>query len=172
MAARAKRAEALRVTVGIAVLVLLADQLSKWLILAVVMQPPRVIAVLPVLNLKLGFNTGVSFGLFSETLAQWPGLLIGCSLLVALAMFTWAVLTPLMLERNALATIAGGAFGNVIDRWGQGAVTDFLDLHWQTWHWPTFNVADIAITVGCALLTLSTFTLSGQAKREPEIRNP
>ena len=51
--------------------------------------------------------------------------------------------------------MAGGAFGNAIDRWRQGAVTDFLDLHWRVWHWPTFNGADIALTLGVVLILLA-----------------
>ena len=56
------------------------------------------------------------------------------------------------LERAGFAFVTGGALGNIVDRLRQGAVTDFLDLYWRDWHWPTFNVADIAITVGAACI--------------------
>lgn len=151
------RRNAWAMTAGVALVAVLADQVSKWLILAVVMQPPRVIELVPVLNLKLGFNTGMSFGLFSNTFASRPMLLVGFSLLITLALLIWAARSPLPMERTGLAMIAGGALGNVIDRWRHGAVTDFLDAHWQGWHWPTFNIADVAISLGCIALILSTF---------------
>jgi signal peptidase II len=50
--------------------------------------------------------------------------------------------------------MAGGALGNIWDRWRHGAVTDFLDLHWAGWHWPTFNMADVAITCGVGMILL------------------
>jgi signal peptidase II len=55
-----------------------------------------------------------------------------------------------------LSLIAGGALGNALDRWRQGAVTDFIDLHWAGYHWPTFNGADIAISAGVSLILLAS----------------
>jgi signal peptidase II len=127
---------------------LVTDEASKWAILHLVMQPPRVIEILPVFNLTLGFNTGVSFGLFSDTLESWPGTLALAKLAIALGLMIWAIRSEALLERIGLSLIAGGALGNIIDRWRQGGVTDFLDVHWADWHFPTFNVADVAITFG------------------------
>ena len=59
--------------------------------------------------------------------------------------------------------MAGGAFGNALDRWRQGAVTDFLDLHWVDWHWPTFNGADIALSFGVALVLLAALPVKNRA---------
>lgn len=134
--------------VAIAALILALDQASKWLILAVIMDPPRTIPVAPFFNLRLGFNTGISFGMFGDTLERWPELLALFKLAVAGAFMAWASVTPDRLERLGLAMIAGGALGNALDRWRQGAVTDFLDVYWGDWHWPTFNGADIAISLG------------------------
>ncbi len=131
------------------------DQLSKWAMLTLVLNPPRIIPLLPFLNFRLGFNTGISFGMFSDLLASSPWLLIVFALAVAAVLLAWAIRAEHPMERSALALIAGGALGNVADRWRQGAVTDFLDLHWNDWHWPTFNIADVAIVVGCILLVLS-----------------
>ena len=136
----------------IAALAAAADQLSKWVILTQVMDPPRVIGVLPFFNLRLGFNYGVSFGIGRDWLEAWPGILALFKVVVAAALAIWAVRTPSRLERIGLSLIAGGAIGNALDRWRQGAVTDFLDLYWRDWHWPTFNGADIAITIGVALM--------------------
>lgn len=136
------------------------DQASKWLMLAVVLDPPRVIELAPFLNLRLGFNTGISFGLFRDTLERWPEALGLFKFLVGLGFIIWAALSRHRLERIGLALIAGGAFGNAIDRWRQGAVTDFIDLHWGGWHWPTFNGADIAITLGVVLMLLASLPLA------------
>ncbi|KAF0227401.1 MAG: signal peptidase [Beijerinckiaceae bacterium] len=135
----------------------LIDQISKWIILEQVMQPPRMINVTPFFNLTLNFNTGVSFGFFKETLADWPGVMTAAKGLIVVGLVVWAALTTNRIERIGLAMIAGGALGNAIDRWRQGAVTDFLDFHWANWHWPTFNMADVAIVVGAALMMLCAF---------------
>ncbi|KPH78390.1 hypothetical protein AE618_21375 [Bosea vaviloviae] len=140
---------------GWAVAAAALDQLSKWLILTYVMEPPRVIEIAPFLNLRLGFNYGVSFGIGRDTLEAWPGLLAAFKVAVALGLMVWAVRSPIRAERIGLALVAGGALGNAKDRWSQGAVTDFIDLHWGGWHWPTFNGADIAISAGVGLMLLA-----------------
>lgn len=132
------------------------DQLTKWLILTQVMVPPRVIELTPFLNLRLGFNYGVSFGLGGDWLDAWPGALAAFKLVVALGLLVWAVQSTSRLERVGLALIAGGALGNAQDRWRQGAVTDFIDLHWADWHWPTFNGADIFISLGVLLILMAS----------------
>ena len=131
------------------------DQASKWLMLEIVFNPPEPIALTPFLNLRLGFNTGVSFGLFRDTLEAWPGLLGLFKFGAGFGLLAWAMFAGHRLERIGLALMAGGAFGNAIDRWRQGAVTDFLDLHWGDWHWPTFNGADIVLTFGVVLMLLA-----------------
>jgi signal peptidase II len=64
-----------------------------------------------------------------------------------------------------LALIVGGALGNIVDRLRQGKVTDFLDLYWRDWHWPAFNVADVAITFGalCVLIAALPFRRKREA---------
>jgi len=139
------------------------DQASKWLMLEVVLNPPELIELTPFLNLRLGFNTGVSFGMFSDTFEAWPGLLGLFKLAAGFGLLAWATLAGHRLERIGLSLMAGGAFGNAIDRWRQGAVTDFLDLHWGDWHWPTFNGADIALTVGVVLMLLAALPATNRA---------
>lgn len=128
------------------------DLVTKWLILNVVMQPPRLIELTPFFNLTLGFNTGVSFGMFRDVFLDHPLLLAGFKAVIAAGLLVWAMRTDNSLETFALGLIAGGAVGNVLDRVRHGAVTDFLDFHVGGWHWYTFNMADVAITVGAALL--------------------
>ncbi len=144
--------------------VLALDQLAKWLILHVVMTPPRIIPVLPFFNLRLGFNTGISFSLFSENLAQAVWLVIVFKLAVVALLAWWASRVPRWHEGVALGLVIGGALGNVADRMRLGGVVDFLDLYYATWHWPTFNTADIAIVSGVGLMLVSGFLSPAQAK--------
>lgn len=147
------------------------DQASKWLMLEIVLNPPEPIALTPFLNLRLGFNTGVSFGLFRDTLEAWPGLLGLFKFAAGFGLLAWAAFAGHRLELIGLALMAGGAFGNALDRWRQGAVTDFLDLHWGDWHWPTFNGADIALTFGVVLMLLAALPMMNRtdAAKQPEI---
>ena len=146
-----------RVGLLIALLVLAADQVSKWWILAVVMQPPAVIEVTPFLNIVLAWNRGISFGLFNgggQGAATWP--FIAVSLAIAVFLVIWLARAERRWTAAALGLLIGGAVGNVIDRFRFGAVVDFLDLHVGVYHWPAFNLADSAIVIGATFLFLET----------------
>lgn len=136
---------------------LAVDFVTKWLILNVVMVPPRTIEVAPFFNLTLGFNTGVSFGMFRELFLDRPLMLAGIKMVIVAGLLLWAMRTPKPLETVGLGLIAGGAMGNIVDRMRQGAVTDFLDFHVGRWHWPAFNMADTMITIGVVLLIAGSF---------------
>ena len=136
---------------------LAVDLVTKWLILNVVMVPPRTIEIAPFFNLTLGFNTGVSFGMFREFFLDRPLMLAGIKMVIVAGLLLWAMRTPKPLEMVGLGLIAGGAMGNIVDRISQGAVTDFLDFHVGRWHWPAFNMADTMITIGVVLLIAGSF---------------
>lgn len=155
-----------RVAVVTAIVVLVIDQLTKWLILDLVMIPPRVISVLPFLNLRLGFNTGVSFSLFSESLAQAVWLVVLVKLGIVLLLLWWAARVLKWSEGMALGLVIGGALGNIIDRMRLGGVVDFLDLYYGEWRWPTFNMADVAITAGVGILLVSGFLVQRANPRQ------
>lgn len=131
---------------------LVLDQLTKWIMIALVMQPPRVIAAGPFLNLVLGFNPGISFGLFGDIIGSAPGTTSIIKFLIVAGLLVWAMRTTLISEAIGLALIAGGALGNILDRARQGAVTDFVDFHLADWHFPAFNVADVSITLGVVII--------------------
>jgi len=158
------RGALLALGLGIAVLTLFLDQASKWAILTQVMVPPRVIEVLPVFNLVLTFNQGVSFGLFSGEADWQPYLLSALALVISIGLFTWLARQPSVHLAVAVGLIAGGAIGNVIDRLRIAAVVDFLDFHWGDWHWPAFNLADSAITLGVVCILLVDILFDGGAK--------
>jgi signal peptidase II len=142
----------LKTTLGLAILVIGLDQLSKWLILAHVMTPPRLIEVTGFFNLKLTFNQGISFGLFSGESIWQPYVLSLVAVLISLGLVMWLTREPRRLFALAVGLIVGGALGNVVDRLYLGAVVDFLDFHLGGWHWPAFNLADSAISIGVALI--------------------
>ncbi len=138
-----------RKAVILAGLIIVADQFTKWLIMVEVMQPPRVIPVMPSLNIVMAWNTGVSFSMLSES---GPMLLAGLAILVSLGLFIWLMRLPDPLPAYGIGLVIGGAIGNVIDRFRFGAVFDFIDFYVGNWHWPAFNLADSAITIGVLLL--------------------
>ena len=132
------------------------DQLSKWWILSVVMQPPRRVPVTGFFDLVLVLNRGVSFGMLGGAPEWVAGALIVFAVLLAAALGIWMWRAQTMLLTLALGLVIGGAIGNVIDRIRFGAVVDFLDFYVGDYHWPAFNVADSAITVGVILLILDS----------------
>ncbi|HVB49101.1 MAG TPA: signal peptidase II [Burkholderiales bacterium] len=151
---------------ALAAAVVAADQLTKWLLQAA-LRPGERYPVTGFFNLVLVFNRGAAFSL----LARAPGW--QTPLFAAIAVAAIVVVSVLLLrtpERRlycaGLALILGGAIGNLIDRLHYGYVVDFLDLHALGWHWPAFNAADSAITVGAALLILDSFVHARRSSDE------
>jgi signal peptidase II len=146
----------LRPGLMLAAAIVVLDQASKWFILLAVMDPPRVIPLTPFFNLVLVRNRGISFGMFDGDSPINLWLLPVLALAIIVALGVWLARTDGGVVSAALGLIIGGAAGNVVDRLLHGAVVDFLDVHVAGWHWPAFNVADAAITVGAALLILDS----------------
>ena len=146
------------------VIVLAADQFSKWWMLDVFHLPERgTYALLPVLNLTMVWNQGVTFGLFHQDGAAGPWILAGVALAIVVALGVWLRRAETTLTAIALGAIAGGAIGNVLDRLRFGAVVDFLHAHVGTWSWYVFNVADAAIVCGVGALLLDGLVPSRKA---------
>lgn len=164
------RVESLRLGFGVAALVVALDQLSKWWIVEKVMRPegvlgtpfysPTRIEVLPVFDLVMAWNRGVSFGIGNNG-GEWNALILSAlAVAICVAMAVWLAKAETLLVRVALGGIIGGALGNVIDRARFGAVADFLDVHVAGYHWPAFNIADSAITVGAVFLVVDSLFAS------------
>ncbi len=132
--------------------VALFDQVTKWWIVERVMDPPRALEVTGFFNLMLIYNRGVSFGLLDSEAALVPWLLSGLAVAIVIGLVVWLRHIEGRWPGVAVGLIVGGAVGNVVDRPRLGAVIDFLDLHWAGFHWPAFNLADSAITLGVVLL--------------------
>ena len=137
---------------SIAMLVIALDQLVKWWVVVELMQPPRVIELTGFLNLVMAWNHGISFGLFSG--AAMPLILVGVAVAVVAALVVWLARAEHLGMVVSLGLVIGGALGNVVDRLRLGAVADFIDVHIGAWHWPAFNVADSAITIGVTLIVI------------------
>lgn len=138
------------------VLAFCADQFSKfWIDTAVV--TTHHIAVNDYFNLVKVWNTGVSFSMFNNHGDWGVYLLSGVSLVVSAFLLYWMYHEKDRLKIVSLGMIIGGALGNVADRIRFGAVMDFLDFHYETHHWPAFNLADTFICVGAFILILMEF---------------
>jgi signal peptidase II len=140
--------------IGAAVLV--ADLITKQVMLGWIFDPPRRVEVLPFLNFAPVWNPGISFGMLADAGGVMPMLLTGLAFAVA-AWMLWKAPLFKRFEAFGAGLIAGGAVGNALDRIRFGKVVDFIDVYVQTWHWPAFNIADAAITVGAFLWIVSLF---------------
>lgn len=138
---------------ALAILFSLLDQFTKWLVVAH-MRVGEVIELATFINLRHSENRGAAFSFLADA-SGWQRFFL---IAVALAISIWIVLAicrrPPALEALALSLVLGGALGNLSDRLFRGHVVDMLDFHWASYHWPTFNVADIGIVLGVAILLI------------------
>lgn len=140
----------IRLGLLIATLVFASDQLSKYWILRIVNLDEREpIQITPFMDLAMAWNTGVSYGLLST---HMQGLLVALSVAIALMLVFWLRKATKPLAAASYGMLIGGALGNALDRLLHGAVADFVLLHWGTYTWYVFNVADIAIVAGVGVL--------------------
>ncbi|MDZ7892771.1 MAG: signal peptidase II [Rhodoferax sp.] len=152
--------------VAVALLVA-ADQLSKaWF--ASTIPLGQAVEVTPWFNLVHVLNTGAAFSLLADAGGWQRAFLIVVGVLVIVPI-TFVCLTRNAepLDRLAGALIVGGGSGNIFDRIANGAVTDFLDLHWRGLHWPAFNLADVFIVLAAAAWILMSLRPSKAASGSP-----
>ncbi|RAH99503.1 signal peptidase II [Acuticoccus sediminis] len=148
----AERGRTLALLVALAVFV--ADQAAKIWVLGIDFTAGP-IRVLPVLDITLVMNRGISYGLLQQDgLGRW--LLVAFTVAASIALGVWLWRAGRAFTKVAVALILGGAVGNLVDRVIYGAVVDYVHLHWGTWSWYIFNVADAAIVVGVALLLIES----------------
>ncbi len=139
----------------LALLVFVMDQLTKFWVLRIVNLDERnPIQVTPFLDLAMAWNRGVSYGLLTTHAQQ---VLIIMSLMISAVLWLWLAKATAPVAASGLGLIIGGALGNALDRVLHGAVADFVHLHWGTVSWYIFNVADIAIVAGVALMLYDGF---------------
>ncbi len=139
----------------LSLLVLVLDQASKWLV-SHALQLYQSIAVVPGFRLTYVHNTGAAFSFLSDAggWQRWLFALLALAISAVLTIWLLRLKPQEKLMAIALALVLGGAVGNLIDRLLYGYVIDFLDVYYQNWHWPAFNIADSAICIGVALMLL------------------
>ncbi len=149
----------------LSLLAVILDQGSK-LAIASSMQLYESIQIMPFFKLTYVHNTGAAFSFLSEAGGWQRWFFAGLALAISVVIAVW--LTRLKKHETllavALALVLGGAVGNLIDRLAYGYVIDFLDVYYDAWHWPAFNIADSAITLGVILMLAESFGLV-QAKK-------
>lgn len=149
----------------VAVLVIVADQLSKQWILAN-FKFRETIEILPLFNLTYARNYGAAFSFLADAggWQKWMFSIIAIGFSTVLTIWLRKQDRSLWRTNLAFTLVIGGAIGNLIDRLYHGFVVDFLDFYWGTSHFPAFNVADSAICVGAALIILDSFISEREAK--------
>jgi signal peptidase II len=129
------------------------------------MQLYQSINIMPFVNLTYVHNTGAAFSFLSEAGGWQRWFFAALAIIISIVIAVW--LSRLKSHETLLAVslslVLGGAIGNLIDRLAYGYVIDFLDVYVPSWHWPAFNVADSAITLGVVLMLLESFGV-GKAK--------
>jgi len=131
----------------------LVDQVSKyWATSNLLPYNPQ--PVFPMLNFTLAYNTGAAFSFLSGAGDWHRWFFAGFSLLMSTVLVIWMLRSSLQarLQLLALSLILGGALGNLVDRVYLGYVIDFIDVYYENYHWPIFNLADSAICLGAFLL--------------------
>ncbi len=142
----------------------IADQITKWLVMAYVLPDGKAVTLTGFLNLVVVWNRGVSFGMFAHDWGGAPWVLSALAVAIVALLCIWLTRAQRRLTAWAIGAVIGGAIGNVIDRARFGAVYDFVDLHYAGWHWPAFNLADSAITVGVIVLLVDSLLFDRQSK--------
>lgn len=152
---------------SLSVLTIILDQCSK---LAVdgLMQLYESIPVMPYVNLTYVHNTGAAFSFLSDAGGWQRWFFAGLAALISVTITVWMAKLKQheTLLAVALALVLGGAVGNLIDRLAYGYVIDFIDVYYQNWHWPAFNIADSAITIGVVLMIAESFGLGHAQKSD------
>ena len=144
----------------VAIIIFLADQLTKWLVTG----PLGIDALgdqkllLPIFNLTYTENNGISLGLFNATTELGRWMLVALTSAIALGVAVWIGRERLRIDQVALGMVLGGALGNILDRVRHGYVVDFADLHFGTFRpFLVFNVGDAAISIAVLILLLRAF---------------
>jgi len=140
----------------LALLLVLLDQVTKLLVYGYI-KPNNSIVINEFFSLTHVHNYGAAFSFLADQSGWQRYALSGISMIASMAIIIWMYRTSTtqILKLSALAVLLAGAVGNLIDRAALGFVIDFIDLHYQTFYWPIFNVADILISVGVLLLLLA-----------------
>ena len=152
---------------AVAALVIVADQVTKWAIIEWVSLYEKV-PLNSFINLTHQRNTGAAFSFLADAggWQRWFFVVLASVVSVVIAVWMWRIRHERLAVLSAgLALVLGGALGNLIDRAQYGYVTDFIQVWFGDWAYPSFNVADVGITVGAPLLIIDALFFSGREKQ-------
>ena len=151
----------------LSLIIIILDQITK-IIASANLDMFDPIAIMPMLNFTLMHNEGAAFSFLSDAGGWQRWFLSLLAFAVSIVLIVW--IKRLKPEEKALAIslslILGGAVGNLIDRLRFGYVVDFIDVYYNTMHWPAFNIADSAITVGAVWMIITSFRQSDDEKKD------
>ena len=156
----------------LSMVVVTIDQWTKWLAETKLSFHEPVTVIEPFLNWTLAYNYGAAFSLLADAGGWQKWFFSGLALIMSVFLIIYLLKVPRQakLLSMGLALVLGGAIGNLIDRLLNGKVTDFIHVHYaDVWHYPIFNIADIGICIGIALIVIDMLFLEGkrQDKRKP-----
>ncbi|ERF77569.1 signal peptidase II [Gallibacterium anatis] len=139
----------------LSVVAFILDLFTKWLVVSH-FELYESVNILPIFNLTYVRNYGAAFSFLADHSGWQKYFFVLIAVVISALLLFWLAKTPRqkILVNSAYALIIGGALANMTDRLYHGFVVDFLDFYWQIYHYPVFNVADIAICVGAGLLIL------------------
>ena len=139
---------------GLAVTILIVDLSTKSFMADMLTNTGGMLDILPFLDFRLGYNRGVSFGLLSSQNSWMPCVLAFFAFAVSVYLMSRLRRSETKIDAIWIGLIIGGALGNGVDRLLDGVVSDFIDVHGFGYHWPTFNLADVAIVLGVAIVLI------------------
>lgn len=150
----------------VAGLIVIVDQLTKFWVSSV-FSYGDIVEILPILNLTLVHNLGAAFSFLSDAGGWQRWFFTVVSLVVSIILVVWLyrLSARQTLLSIALSFVLGGAIGNLLDRIIFGYVIDFIDFHYYQYHWPSFNIADAAITLGAVLLIIEGLWCQDQVSK-------
>ena len=154
---------------GLSLVIIVLDQITK-IAADTYLTYHQPVPIIPFFNLTLAYNTGAAFSFLSDAGGWQRWFFTVLTIVISTVLVIWLLRLPRE-ERwtaAALALILGGAIGNLMDRAIYGHVIDFLDVYYQHYHWPTFNVADSAITVGASILIISSLFTPKEISVKPD----
>ena len=152
-----------------------ADQLSKFYVINVYnidvsnLSSQYLTSINKYLNFHLIWNKGFAFGIFQNEISMVNYIYMFVMAIIAIAVFFYAISINKKIYYYGFSLIIGGAVGNLLDRYQYSAVLDFIDLHYNNYHWYVFNIADISITLGCILIIL--LELFSKKENDKNVKN-
>ena len=158
----------------LSIAIIIVDQWTKWLAETKLTFLEPIPVIEPFLNWTLAYNYGAAFSFLADAGGWQKWFFSGLALVISLVLVVYLIKAPrkAKLLSLGLATVLGGAIGNLIDRVRLGKVVDFIHVHYaDVWHYPIFNIADIAICIGVAIIVVDMLFLEGKRNTPDKIKH-